>query len=310
LLNYRLVYFQILILLETKLHHALTIKSFKIQDLPKLLLETGKAWYANEPFKLSAIVAYYSILSLPALLIIIFNVVGNVWGRDIVQGEVLDEISRAIGVEAAETIRGMLLDKGDKPTSIFTTTIGLFTLLYGATGVFYQLESAFDSIWKTEPRFSNGLLATIFSRLKSFGFILIIGFLLLVSFVMTSLLSTFSKRIQNLLPDNLIDFVFVIDIVISLSFIYVLFAAMFKVLPNAIIPWKAVKIGAGLTALLFTIGKYLLAIYFSELEPGSTYGAAGSVILIMLWVSYTSLILFFGAHFTKIYSDHYITGSV
>ncbi|TYC14097.1 YihY/virulence factor BrkB family protein [Bizionia gelidisalsuginis] len=283
------------------------IKQFKIQHLPKLLLETAKAWYNSEPFKLSAVVAYYAILSLPALLIIIFNVVGNLWGREIVQGEVLDEISNAIGVEAAESIRVMLVDKGDKPTSFFATTIGIFTLLYGATGVFYQLENALDGIWKAKPRFSNGILASIFSRVKSFGFILIIGFLLLVSFVMTSLLSTFSKRLQNLLPENLIDFVFIIDIAISLTFIYFLFAAMFKVLPNSSIPWRAVKIGAALTAILFTIGKYLLAIYFNEMEPGSTYGAAGSVILIMLWVSYTSLILFFGAQFTKVYSDNYLT---
>lgn len=286
----------------------LKTKQFKIQHLPKLLLETGKEWYNSEPFKLSAVVAYYAILSLPALLIIIFNVVGNLWGREIVQGEILGEISNAIGVEAAESIRVMLVDKGDKPTSFFATTIGIFTLLYGATGVFYQLESALDSIWDAEPRFSNGILATIFSRLKSFGFILIIGFLLLVSFVMTSFLSAFSRRLQNLVPENLIDFVFIIDIAISLTFIYLLFAAMFKVLPNASIPWKAVKIGAALTAVLFTLGKYLLAIYFKEMEPGSTYGAAGSVILIMLWVSYTSLILFFGAQFTKVYSDNYLAG--
>lgn len=286
----------------------LKTKQFKIQHLPKLLLETGKEWYNSEPFKLSAVVAYYAILSLPALLIIIFNVVGNLWGREIVQGEILGEISNAIGVEAAESIRVMLVDKGDKPTSFFATTIGIFTLLYGATGVFYQLESALDSIWDAEPRFSNGILATIFSRLKSFGFILIIGFLLLVSFVMTSFLSAFSRRLQNLVPENLIDFVFIIDIAISLTFIYLLFAAMFKVLPNASIPWKAVKIGAALTAILFTLGKYLLAIYFKEMEPGSTYGAAGSVILIMLWVSYTSLILFYGAQFTKVYSDNYIAG--
>ena len=192
--------------------HQLTIhlktKQFKIQHLPKLLLETGKEWYNSEPFKLSAVVAYYAILSLPALLIIIFNVVGNLWGREIVQGEILGEISNAIGVEVAESIRVMLVDKGDKPTSFFATTIGIFTLLYGATGVFYQLESALDSIWDAEPRFSNGILATIFSRLKSFGFILIIGFLLLVSFVMTSFLSAFSRRLQNLVPENLIDFVF------------------------------------------------------------------------------------------------------
>jgi len=129
--------------------------------------------------------------------------------------------------------------------------------------------------------------------------------LLLVSFILTSLLSTFSNRLERFLPDYLIDFIFVFDGLISLGIIYMLFAAMFKFLPNATIPWRSVKIGAAVTAFLFLIGKYILAIYFNALEPGSTYGAAGSIILIMLWVSYSSLILFFGAQFTKVYFDFY-----
>ncbi|TXD84052.1 YihY/virulence factor BrkB family protein [Subsaximicrobium wynnwilliamsii] len=280
-------------------------KALSLKNIPKLMGKTAKVWFNDEPFRLSAIIAYYAILSLPALIIIIMNVVGGIWGKEIVQGELLGEISEAIGTEAAESIRMMIVDQGDKSTSLFATIVGIGTLLYGATGVFFQLQESFDKIWKTKPKYTNGIIATIMSRLKSIGFILILGFLLLVSFVLTSLLSTFSNRLELFLPEKLLKYVFIFDILISLGFIYVLFGAMFKFLPSKPISWKAVRVGAAITAILFIIGKYLLAIYFSTMQPGSTYGAAGSIILVMLWVSYSSLILFYGAHFTKVYADEY-----
>lgn len=281
-------------------------KRFKFKDLPKLMVKAGKSWFDDEPFRLSAIVAYYAILSLPALMIIILNVVGGIWGRELVQGELMGEISSALGPETADSIRMMIVDQGSQTTSTFATIVGIGTLIYGATGVFFQLQSTFDQIWKTEPKYTNGIIATIMSRLKSFSFILILGFLLLVSFVLTSLLSTFSRSLEDMLPEYLFQFIYIFDIILSLGFIYVLFAAMFKFLPSKKLKWESVRIGAAITAVLFIIGKYLLAIYFSEMQPGSTYGAAGSIILIMLWVSYSSLILFYGAHFTKVYSDTYI----
>lgn len=280
---------------------------FKIQHLPKLLVKTFKNWMASSPFQLSAIVAYYAILSLPALMVVILNIVGNVWGKEIVQGELLDEISRAVGQQTAESIREMMLDRGDENVSIFTTIIGVLVLIYGSTGVFYQLQAAFDKIWKVElDENANGILQMIMSRVKGFGFILIIGFLLLISFVLTSLISIFSKRVEKFMPDYLFEYVYVMDFLVSILFIYVLFAAMFKYLPSKKIRWRAVKVGAGLTSILFVIGKYLIAWYFNEMNPASTYGAAGSIVLIMLWISYSSLILFFGAHFTNVFSKTYL----
>lgn len=287
------------------------IKKFRLKDFPKLIVKTFHNWLDSNPFELSAIVAYYAILSLPALIVIILNLVGNIWGREIVQGELLDEISNAVGVQTAESIRVMMLDRGDESVSIFTTIIGFMTLIYGATGVFYQLQAAFDKIWKLkEDKGANGFIKLILSRVKSFGFILIIGFLLLISFILTAIISAFSKRIEAFVPDSLFEFVYIIDFTLSIFFIYVLFATMFKYLPTKRVRWKAVRIGAALTAILFVIGKYLMAWYFNEMDPGSTYGAAGSIILIMLWVSYSSLILFFGAHFTKVYSDTYLISKV
>jgi membrane protein len=284
----------------------LTQIRFKLTHLPELLITSAKSWFNNDPFNKAAIIAYYAILSLPALLIIIFNLVGSIWGKEIVEGQILNEISNSIGVETAETIKGMMINDGSKKTSFFTTIIGLTTLIYGSTGVFFQIQNILDSIWDAKPRFKNGVLETVFVRLKSFGFILIIVFLLLISLVLTSLLSTFQENLKRILSDSLVNSIFTLDVFISLGSIYFIFAAMFKVLPNAHIPWKAVRIGALLTSILFVAGKYLLAIYFSEIEPGSTYGAAGSIILIMLWVSYTSLILFYGAHFTRSYSRKYL----
>ncbi|MBU2929021.1 YihY/virulence factor BrkB family protein [Winogradskyella psychrotolerans] len=281
-------------------------QKFKIQHLPKLLVAAGKSWFDGEPFQRSAIVAYYAVLSLPALVIIILKVVGSVWGEDIVRGELLGEISSAIGKDAADAIRTMIENQDGEKTSVFATIIGVGTLLYGSTGVFFQLQSALDKIWEQEPAYKNDVVATLMSRVKSFGFILILGFLLLTSFILTSLLSTFSKQLNRFLPDNLFDYLYVVDFLVSLTFIYVLFATMFKYLPSAKISWKSVRVGAALTTILFLIGKYLLALYFNTMEPGSTYGAAGSIILIMLWVSYSSLILLFGAHFTKQYANSYV----
>lgn len=278
---------------------------FKIKDVVGLIVQTYKKWMQSDPFKLSAIVAYYAILSLPALIVIILNVVGSIWGRDIVQGELLAEISKALGQETAKTIRLMMVDRGDTDTSFFTSSIGVVVLIYGATGVFFQLQQALDTIWGVDPSENNTILNIIKIRAKGFGFILIIGFLLLISFVVTSLLSAFSSRLSLFLPKEFIKFFFVIDIVISLGAIYILFAALFKFLPSVYVRWKAVRVGAGLTAILFVLGKYVLAFYFNTMEPGSTYGAAGSIILVMLWVSYSSLILFFGANFTRVYADRY-----
>ena len=255
---------------------------------------------------MSAVIAYYAILSLPGLLILILELVGSIWGREIVRGELFNEIAAAMGPETAQSIQEMISDRGSENTSIVATILGVGVLIYGATGVFYQLQNAFNEIWEVKPGYSNEILATLFMRLKSFGFILIFGFLLLISFVLTSFLSAFSRQLSRLMPEGLLELSFALDILLSLGFIYLLFGAMFKYLPSTRVPWKAVKIGAALTAFLFLNGKYALAFYFGKAEPGSTYGAAGSIILVMLWVSYSSLILFFGAHFTRVYSDKYL----
>lgn len=281
-------------------------RSFAWRDIVPLAKDCYKRFMASEPFQLSAIVAYYAILSLPALVVIILNIVGSIWGRELVQGELTAEISQAIGPDAAASVMDMMKDRGDQKTSIITAVIGIVVLLYGATGVFFQLQQALDKIWGVSSSENDGILNIIKSRAKGFGFILIIGFLMLVSFLATTLLSAFSKRLSYYFPESWVDAAFIIDITVSLFMIYILFASLFKFLPSVQITWRAVRVGAAITALLFVLGKYALAYYFASAEPGSTYGASGSIILVMLWVSYSSLILFFGATFTKVYADKYI----
>lgn len=282
------------------------IDKFSLKHLPKLLVTTYTTWMEKEPFRLSAVIAYYAILSLPGLLILILELVGAIWGREIVKGELFGEISSAMGPETAQSIQEIISNSGSENTSLMATILGIGVLIYGATGVFYQLQNALNDIWEVQPKYSNEILATLFMRLKGFGFILIFGFLLLISFVLTSFLSAFSRQLSRILPDGMLELSFVLDFLLSLGFIYLLFGAMFKYLPSTQVKWGAVKMGAALTALLFVMGKYALAFYFGKAEPGSTYGAAGSVILVMLWVSYSSMIVSFGAQFTKIYSDTYL----
>lgn len=281
-------------------------KKFKLDHLPRLMLETYRKWISKDPFQLGAIVAYYAILSLPALLIIILNVVGSLWGKDTVRGELYAELAVALGSDTAESILNMIAERGDDSTSVLATILGIAVLIYGATGVFFHLQNVLDNIWDVKQTHLSGIMATLIGRLKSFGFILIFGFLLLISFVITAVLNTFANRITSLFSASVTGVAYFIDIILSFLFIYILFAAMFKFLPSVPIQWRAVRVGAVLTTILFIVGKYILSFYFGTTEPGSTYGAAGSIIIVMLWTSYSSLILFFGAQFTKVYSDEYL----
>src|SRR5690554_6321166 len=281
---------------------------FKIKDLPSLMVETYKAWDASNPFRLSAVVAYYAVLSMPGLLVIIINLVGSVWGADIVQGRLTDEISRALGSDAAESIQTMMLETQSADKSTISTILGIATLIFGATGVFYHLQLSLNQIWKVNSENTMSFGRMLISRARSFAFILAIGFLLLISFLVTTAISVLNEYIQSLMPELIVYIAFVLDFLVSVGVITVLFAMIFKFLPDAKIRWKTVWIGAVITSVLFVLGKFLLGLYFGEANPGSTYGAAGTIVLILLWVSYSCLILFFGAQFTWVYAEHYGLG--
>ncbi|MEQ8217018.1 MAG: YihY/virulence factor BrkB family protein [Arenibacter sp.] len=280
-------------------------KQFSIKALPGLIVDTYKSWLSNDPFRSSAVVAYYAILSLPALLVIIVNVVGAVWGAEIVQGKLTEEFSMALGSDAATSIKTMIEETQSAEKSTLSSIIGIGILLFAATGVVYHLKISLNAIWRIKPDPQAKIKKVIIDRVLSFAFILAIGFLLLISFIVTAAISVLNDFIREVLPDVLLYAAYTIDFLISIAIISVLFGLMFKYLPDAKVKWPTVKIGAILTSLLFVLGKSALGYYFGLAEPGSTYGAAGTIVLILLWVSYSCLILFFGAEFTYNYAEKF-----
>lgn len=282
-----------------------TAGNFRIKDLPQLLWKSVKLWNSNNPFRLGAVVAYYAVLSLPGLLVIIINSVGAFWGDEIVQGEIMEQFSEAIGPDAAGSIIAMVENTESKEESFVATILGIGVMLFGATGVFYQLQLSLNEIWNVRQDPKAGFWKVIKDRALSFGFIIVIAFLLLISFVISTGLSVFSQYLSDLWMPGIISIALVLEFLFSTAVIGVLFVLIFKFMPDVRIQWNACWLGGIITALLFNIGKYAMSFYFGETDPGSVYGAAGSVVLILLWVSYSSLILYYGASFTRVYAEHY-----
>ncbi|WP_207421220.1 YihY/virulence factor BrkB family protein [Desertivirga brevis] len=284
----------------------MTTEKFKIRDVPSLFKETYKEWMDDEPFDLSAIVAYYSIFSLPALLIIIITIAGSVFGQEAVQNQLSGQIGGVIGQDAAKQIQEMIANSYQQGNNGIALAIGIATLLFGATGVFVALQKSLNRVWevKADPK-KSGFKTLLKTRATSFGVILAIGFLLLISLVLTAGLTAVSDFVAARMPDIILYIFYVINFLVTFAIITLLFALLFRFLPDVKIEWKSVWVGAAITALLFVLGKFALALYFEMAKPASTYGAAGSVILVLLWVSYSCIILFFGAEFTQVYAKRY-----
>jgi membrane protein len=276
-------------------------KSF-ISNLWTITKATAKDWIGADPFRQSAVVAYYAVFSIPALLVIVIAVAGLVFGEEAVRGEISQQIEGALGSETAESIEGTIAKVSEEKTSIIATIIGIVTLIVGSTGVFSELQTSLNQIWDVRVVAKKKWLKTIKTRLFSFGLVLSVAFLMLVSLLLTTGLEALSEMIRSHYPDFVPFLLRVAGFLLSFGVITVLFALIFKILPDAKIRLRDVWIGAMVTTLLFILGKFLLGIYFAKANPGSAYGAAGSVVLIMLWVSYSCMILFFGAEFTKQYA--------
>lgn len=286
--------------------------SEKAKGVFAYLKETYLNWLDDEAFRQSAVIAYYSIFSLPALIIIVVNVVGIFYGQEAVQGQITGQIGSMIGEESAEQVQTMVANASDQGNSTLAIVIGIGTLLFGATGLFYQLQQSLNKVWDVEAKPSAGILKVVLDRALSLGIVLAIGFLLIISLIATAALSAVSDWVQQQLSDTLVYLFYVANFVLSIGMVTLFFALIYKVLPDVNIPWRTVWIGAFVTAILFTIGKFALGLYFGKTDPASTFGAAGSVILILLWVNYSGLIFLFGAEFTKVYAhknNHKITVS-
>ncbi len=281
----------------------------KLKDLGKLFKSTFNAWNDKDPFRQSSVIAYYAIFSIPGLLVLIIAITGYFFGKDAVNENIINQISSTMGADTAASIKEMLTKAGQSKSSVLGSIISIGVLLVGATGVFVELQKSLNDIWHVKLVKQSGIWLIIKARLFSFGLIVAIAFLLLVSLVISTGLTALSDIIKAYTSEFTVVIFNVINFVFSLAVISLLFALMFKILPDAKIQWKHVWFGSLLTGLLFTIGKTALAFYFGTANPASVYGAAGSIILILLWVSYSSMIVFFGAEFTAAYARRY-TGKV
>jgi membrane protein len=279
----------------------------RFKDTTTVLKKAFLKWKSRDPLKESSVVAYTSVFSLPGLLVVVVTLAGYFFGPELVNKHIHATITGAMGSDTADMIQEMIIIAMTSKNSIIATILGIVTIFIGATGVFVQLQKSLNIIWEVEAKPNkSGVWTFVKLRLFSFGLILSIAFLLLLSLVLSAFLAAAGEWIKVHWSPSLIWLFNVFNVIASLVVITLLFAMMFKLMPDAKIKWKYVWVGAFFTALLFTLGKTLLGLYFGKAEPGSGYGAAGSVILILLWTSYSSMILFYGAEFTKAYSQfHY-----
>jgi membrane protein len=253
--------------------------------------------------KFSASLAYYTVFSLAPLLLLLISLAGIFLSRDVIQSKIFLEINGIVGNEAAKQIQDMISNLEMTGKSTISVIIGVVTLIIGATTVFGEIQQSINIIWQVKPKPKKGWLKLIKDRLLSGSMIVTLGFLLLVSLVLNGALDAVSDRLKNFLPEVTVTLFNIISYIISFIIISTLFGVIFKVLPDAKISWKDVRSGAFFTAILFMIGRLVIGIYIEKSATSSTYGAAGSLIVIMLWIYYTAAILYFGAEFTRAYVD-------
>lgn len=271
----------------------------------ELLSATFAGFSADRAMKLSASLAYYTIFSLAPLLVVLLSVTSLIYGRDAIQGKVFESINEFVGNDAARQIQETIQKISVSGDSIVAVTIGAITLFLGATGVFLEIQDSINLIWRVRAKPKKGWQQLIINRLISFSMIISLGFLLVVSLVINGLILALSERLNRYFPDIAVLLVQLINVGITFIVISALFAIIFKFLPDVKIGWKEVRMGAFATALLFMLGRYLIGIYIEKVAPESAYGAAGSLVVILVWIYYSSAILYFGAEFTRAYAEKY-----
>jgi membrane protein len=278
---------------------------FSVKDIWVITKKSFTDFIDNKVLKLSAALAFYTIFSLPAMLIIVISVSDIFYGRAAIEGTLYHQIAEFVGTDAAlqiqEAIRGAALSQ----SSYFATIVGIITLLFGATSVFSEIQDSINHIWrlKSKPK-GTGFLKMLVNRLLSFSLVISLVFLLLVSLLINGLMDMLITRLTVMFPELTVVVVYAVNVIITFGITALLFAMIFKVLPDARIKWSHVRAGAFTTAILFMLGKFLIGYYLGHSKLSSTYGTAGSVIVMLLWVYYSAMILYFGAVFTHVYALH------
>lgn len=273
-----------------------------------LIKKTFKEWSEDKASRLAAALAYYTVFSIPPLLVVAIGIAALFTDRAAIESQLVNQAGSLMGAQGADAIE-TILSSVESPggSELLPTLVGVVLLFFGASGVFTQLQDAMNTIWNVEADPGRGIWGAIKERFLSFTMVLAIGFILLVSLLLSTLLTTFGDYVGNLVSDAKV-LLSIVNFIFSLAVITILFGLMFKTIPDVNITWRDVGIGAFLTALLFKGGEYALGVYFDRSDPTSAFGAAGSVILLLLWVYYSVQILFLGAEFTQVYAKEYGSG--
>ncbi|MBW4624730.1 MAG: YihY/virulence factor BrkB family protein [Brasilonema octagenarum HA4186-MV1] len=275
-----------------------------IKAVVELFQETFQEWSKDKASRLAAALSYYTIFSIAPLLIIVIAIVGAVYGEDAATGAIRQQLEGLIGRDGAGVIQEAIKNANQPRAGTIASIISVVVLLFGATGLFTELQDALNTIWEVQPKPGRVMKNIVRQRVTSFAMVLVIGFLLLVSLVISGVLVGLVGYFRNVLPG--VDFIWqLVNFILGFAITTLLFGLIFKVLPDVKITWSDVLTGAALTAFLFSIGRYFLGQYLGNGSFGSAYGAAGSVVIILAWVNYAAQILFFGAEFTQVYARKY-----
>lgn len=279
------------------------------RNLPQkilLLLKGSVAGFVDDKvMKLSAALAYYTVFSLGPMLMVIIMLCSVFYGKEAIEGTIYDEIQGLVGSRAAAQIQEIIRNAAISGNSTLAAVVGIGTLLFGATGVFVEIQDSINFIWGLKAKPQKGWLKFLMNRLLSFSLVIGLGFVLLVSLVLDSLIEFFNDQLLALIPEAVVVWTYTINTVMNFLVTALLFGIIFKVLPDARIKWKDVAVGAGFTAFLFLLGKLAIGFYMSQVDTASSYGVAGSLVVLLLWVYYSAAILYFGAEFTLQYAQHF-----
>jgi membrane protein len=275
-----------------------------------VLKNAASAFSEDNAMKLAAALSYYTIFSIGPMLFIVMYITGKVYGQEAVQGKLYGQIRGLLGSEAALQVQTIIQNIQQNQTGTLGAIIGVVVLIIGATGIFTEIQDSINYIWSVKAKPKRGLLKLLRNRLLSFSLIISLGFLLLVSLLLNALMDLLHDRLTRLFPDTTVVIFYILNFLIVIAVITLLFGVIFKILPDGKIKWKDAFIGAFFTALLFSIGKWAIGLYLGNSSLGATYGAAASVVIILTWVYYTSIILYFGAEFTKVHALDYGGGII
>lgn len=281
-----------------------TIKRFFV-DFWTLLRDSFNAFIDDRCLKLSAALAYYTVFSLAPLMVLIISLISIFLGKEAIQGQIFSQLNGLVGNQAAAQIQDMIKNVQLSGKTNTALVIGIVTLVIGATSIFVEIQDSVNMIWRVKAKPRRGWLKLLTDRLLSSSLVVSLGFLLLVSLLINGVVLALSDVLTRFIPGLGIVLISGLNFLISTAVITALFAIIFKVLPDAKIAWKDVRWGAFFTAILFMLGRYLIGVYVETTATSSTYGAAGSLIVILLWIYYTAAILYFGAEFTQAYANHF-----